>query len=165
MWFLRLAKSRHKLFRTQFLFGTKIKNTYKNILQNTKILDLSVKRGSQRPYQVSGPRQKWVDLPPTFFELFINFLIVCHLLLNIQKKLSSRFSISAKYGLFLLWTWSKIENFEIFHKTKNDYFIKINDSCFIVKVKIFDFWPCLKTKWAISCRNGKTGRQFFLNIQ
>ena len=165
MWFLRLAKSRHKLFRTQFLFGTKIKSACKNILPSTKILDLSVKRGSQRTFQVSGQRQKWVDLPPTFFELFINFLVVCHLLLNIQKKLSSRFSVPAKYGLFLLWTWSKIENFEIFHKTRNDYFIKINDSCFTVKVKIFDFWPCLKTKWVISCRNGKTGRQFFLIIQ
>ena len=165
MWFLRLAKSLHKLFRTQFLFSTKIKSTFKNILQNTKILDLSVKRGSQHPYQVLGPRQKWVDFPPTFFELFINFLVVCHLLLNIQKKLSSRFSVPAKYGLFLLWTWSKIENFEIFHKTKNDYLIKTNDSCFIKKVKFFNFWPCPKSNWAISCQNGKTLQQILLNIR
>ena len=100
MWFLRLAKSLHKLFRTQFLFGTKIKSTYINILQNTKILDLSEKRGSQRPIPDLGPRQKWVNFPPTFFELFINFLLVCHLLLDIQKKLSYRFFVSAKYGPF-----------------------------------------------------------------
>ena len=75
MWFLRLAKLLHKLFWTQFLFGSKIKSTYKNALENTEILDMSVKRGSQRPIKLLGPRQKWVDLPPTFFELFINFLI------------------------------------------------------------------------------------------
>ena len=71
MWFLRLAKSLHKLFQTQFLFGTKIKSTYKNLLCNAKILDLSVKRGCQRPIHGLGPRQKWIDLPLTFFELFI----------------------------------------------------------------------------------------------
>ena len=165
MWFLRQAKSLHKLFKTQFLLGTKIKSTYSNMLQNTKILDLSAKWGSQRPIQVLAPRQKWVDFPPTFFEFFINFLLVCHLLMNIQKNLSSRFSISARYGPFWLQTWLKIENFEIFHKTKNDYLIKTNDSCFMVKVKIFNFWPRPKTKWAISCQNGKMPQQSFLNIQ
>ena len=161
MWFLKPAKSRHKLFRTQFLFDTKIKSTYKTVLRNTKILDLRVKQGSQRPILVLGPRQKCVDLPPTFFELFINFLVVWHLLLNIQKKMSSPFSVLARYGPFWLWTWSKIENFEIFYKTKNDYLIKTNDSCFIKKVKKFNFWPCSKSKWAISCRNGKMLQQIF----
>ena len=33
--FLILAKSRHKLFWAQFLFGTKIKTSYENVLQNT----------------------------------------------------------------------------------------------------------------------------------
>ena len=152
-------------FGGQYLFVCIIKSTYQVDMYVTKTWDLRAKTVLRQVILYLGPRQKWVDLPPTFFELFINFLVVCHLLLNIQKKLLSRFSVSAKYGLFLLWTWSKIENFEIFHKTKNDYFIKINDSCFTVKVKIFDFWPCLKTKWVISCRNGKTGRQFFLIIQ
>ena len=156
MWFLRLAKSLHKLFPTQFLFGTKIKSTYEDILQNTKILDLSVKRGSQAWIQVLAPRQKWVDLPPKFFELSIDFLVVCHILMNIQKNLLYRFSILARYGPFLLWTWSKIENFEIFHKMKYVYLIKTNYLSFIKKVKIFNFWPCLNWKWAISCQNGKS---------
>ena len=81
------------------------------------------------------------------------------------KNLEGRFSISARYGPFWLWTWSKIENFEILHKTKNDYLIKTNDSCFIKKVKFFNFWPYSKSKWAISCQNGKTLRQILLNIQ
>ena len=165
MWFLRLAKSLHKLFWTQFLFGTKIKSIYKSVLQNTKIMDLSVKRGSQRPTHVLCPSQKWVNFPPTFFELFVNILVVCHLLFNIQKNLLSRFSISTRYGPFWLWRWSKIENFEIFHKTKNDYLLKTNDSCLIKKVKIFNFWPCSKSKWVISCQNGKRAWQIFLNIQ
>ena len=142
--------------------GTKIKSTYKNVLRNTKILDLSVKQGSQCPILVLAPRQKWVDLPPTFFELFINILVVCHLLLNIQKNLLSRFSVSARYCPFWLWTWSKIKNFEIFYKIENDYLIKTNDLYFIVKVKILNFWPCPKSKWAIFFQNGKTGQQIFL---
>ena len=142
MWFLRLAKSLHKLFRTQFLFGTKIKSTYKNVLRNTKILDLSVKRGSQRPIYVLGPRQKWVDLPPTFFKLFINFLVVCHILLNIQKNLKYCFSILARYGPFSLWKWSKIKKFHFYHKTKIICFYQINIFCFMKNLKIFNFWPC-----------------------
>ena len=140
MWFLRLAKSRHKLFRTQFLFNANIKSTYKKLLRNTKILDLSVKRGSQGPISVLGPRQKWVDFPPTFFKLFINFLVVCHLLLNIQKNLASRFSVSARYAPFQLGAWSKIENFEIFHKTWIICFYQISIFCFMKnsKFSIFD---------------------------
>ena len=160
-----MAKSRHKLFRTQFLFDTKIKSTYKNVLRNTKNLDLSVKRGSQRPILVLAPRQKWVDFPPTFFELSINILVVYYLLLNIQKNLLSRFSIFARYGPFWLWTWSKIKNFEIFYKKENDYLIKTNDLYFIVKVKILNFWSCPNSKWAISFQNGKTGQQIFLNMK
>ena len=144
MWFLRLVKSRYELFRAQFLLGTKIKSTYKNVLQNTNILDLSEKRGSQRPIPVLGPRQKWVDFPPTFFELFINFLVVCHLLMNIQKTFLYRFSVLARYGPFWLGTWSKIKNFEIFHKIKNNYLIKTNHSCFLKKFKIFNFRPSSK---------------------
>ena len=68
MWFPRLAKLQDKLFWTQFLFGTKIKSTYKKVLPNTRILDLSVKEGSQHPILVLGPTQKWFNLPPLFFE-------------------------------------------------------------------------------------------------
>ena len=165
MWFLRLAKLLHSHFQTRFLFGTKMKSTYENILQNTKTLDLSAKQGSQCPIQVLGLRQKWVNLPPTFFEFFINFPILWHLLLNIQKNLSSPFSVLARYGPFWLWTWPKNENFEIFHKIQNDHLTKTNDLCFMKNFKIFIFWPCPKSKWAIFCQNGKRASQIFLNIQ
>ena len=109
--------------------------------------------------------KKWINLPPIFFKLFINFLVVWHLLMNIQKNLFGTFSVLARYGPFWLWAWSKIENFETFHKTKNNYLIKTNDSCFIKKVKFFNFWPCSKSKWVISYQNGKRAWQIFLNIQ
>ena len=86
MWFLRLAKSLHKLFRSQFLFGIKIKSTYENVLQNTKILELSVKRRSQSPIYVLGPRQKWVNLPPTFLNFLSIFWLMITYYMNIQKR-------------------------------------------------------------------------------
>ena len=99
------------LLWTKFLFGTKIKSRYQNVLGNTKILSLSVKQGSQCPIQLLGPRRKWVDFPPMFFQFFIIFLVVCHLLLNIKKKMLWHFSSLARYGPFWLQTWSKIKNF------------------------------------------------------
>ena len=44
---LKMAKSRNKNFRAQFLFHAKIKTTYQNILPTTEILELRSKRGSQ----------------------------------------------------------------------------------------------------------------------
>ena len=146
MWFLRLAISWHKLFQAQFWFGTKVKTSHKTILQRTWSFDLTEKRGSQQSILVFGPSQKWFKFPPTFFKVFINFLVVCHLLLNIQKYLLSRFSVSVRYDPFWLWTWSKIKNFEFFHKIENDYLIKTNDLYFIVKVKSFNFWLSPKSK-------------------
>ena len=163
MWFLRPAKSRHKLFRAQFLFGTKIKTTYQNTLPNTWILDLSVKRGSQRPVSVLGPRQKRVDLPPTFFQLFINFLVDFHLLCRIPKNLESRFSVSVNYHRFWLLTWSKMKNFDFFYKMPFNFFSKRIILAFMFYVKKFYFWPCQKSKCVIICWNWKTGFQIFWN--
>ena len=42
MWFVRPAKSWHKLFQMQFLLGTKIKTTYGNVL-TTKHMNLGPK--------------------------------------------------------------------------------------------------------------------------
>ena len=54
----KISQIAAKHFWAQFRFGTKIKTTYPDVLPNTRILDLSVKPGSQRPVQVFGPRQK-----------------------------------------------------------------------------------------------------------
>ena len=107
MWFLRLAKSWHKLFRAQFWFGTKIKPSQKSVLQNTKILDLAEKGGSQQPNSVLGPRQKWVKFPPTFFKLFINFLVDYHLLSNMKKWGQHFFSFREVIAHFDFWHGQK----------------------------------------------------------
>ena len=58
-------------------------------------------------------------------------------------------------------TWSKMKNFDFFHKTSIIYFLKTIVFCFMKKVKIFHFWPRQKSKWAISCRNEKSTFQIF----
>ena len=42
-----MVKSQDKNFRAQYLFHTKIKTTYQNVLQTTEILELRLKQGSQ----------------------------------------------------------------------------------------------------------------------
>ena len=54
-----------------------------------------------------------------------------------------------------------MKNFDFFHKSKNFCLLWTNDYCFMKKVKILHFWPCQDSKWAISCRNGKTPLQIF----
>ena len=108
MWFLSLAKTRHKFFLAQFWFGTKIKTFLKSIPQNTKILNLTEKGRSQQPIPVLGPRQKWVKFPPTFFKLSINFLVDYHLLSNILK-----------IWMTLFWFWQIITHFTFWHGQKS----------------------------------------------
>ena len=108
-----------------------------------------------------GSKAKMSQFAPNIFSTFNQFSGRLPYTIQHIKYLEGCFSILARYGPFWLWTWSKIENFEIFYKTKNDYLIKTNDSCFMVKVKILYFWPCPKSKWAISCQNGKRLWQIF----
>ena len=72
-----------------FLFFACIKTTYKTLLQNTQIFELSQKRGSQWPIPVLGPRQKIDNFTPTFLRLFIDFRVDFPLLYNILKIIAS----------------------------------------------------------------------------
>ena len=76
------------------------------------------------------------------------------------KNLESPFSVSARYGPFWLLTWSKMKNFDFSIKHKSFNFYK-HFFCFMEKVKIFYFWLCQKSKWAIAYPNKKTLRQIF----
>ena len=138
MWFLRLAKSRHKLFRVQFLFGTKTKSTYGNVLPNTWILDLSVKQGSQQSFQVLTPRQKWVNLPPTFYEFFIDFLVDFYLLCNIKKIWKARFPFWQIITDFDFWHGHKSKILTFLYKMRFNSFLKRINLCFRSKFLIFD---------------------------
>ena len=144
-------------FLGQFLFVCLIKSTYEVDVPGTKSWDLTAKTVPWQAILDLGQRQKWVDLPITFFQLFIYFLVD----LQHMKYLEYPFSISAKYGRFSLSTWSKNKNFDLYHKTSIIHFLRINNFYFMVKVKILIFWPCWKWKLAIFCRNGKLGLQIF----
>ena len=98
----------------------------KALRPSTWILDPSVKLEFQRPIQVLGQR---VDLPHTFFEHLINFLII-FLLLYIEH-----FSISARYG------YEHSQKFKILNLSlKKGHLIKTNDlGSFYSESKFFIF--------------------------
>ena len=163
MWFLRLAKLRHKIFWTQFLFGTRIKTTYKIVLPNIRILDLCAKRRSKWPISVLGLRQKIDQIAPPpphlFSTLYQNSSLSCTLqYIKIWKHLFLLWQDMAHFDLLHGQKW-KISTFPI--KQKNICLFKTNYWRFIMKVKILHFWPCQKTKWVISCQNGKRCVQIF----
>ena len=98
MWFPRLAKSLHKCFRTQFLFGAKIKSTYKNVLGKNKFFGPECKTRVSASKSTFGSKAKMNWFPPTFFQLFINFLVVCHFLCTTYTALRNRYGII--FGLY-----------------------------------------------------------------
>ena len=55
----------------------------------------------------------------------------------------------------------KNENFWLFPWNKKHLSIISKWLLFYKKGKILHFWPCQESKWAISCRNGKTPLQIF----
>ena len=108
-----------------------------------------------------GSKAKMSQSAPHFLPTFYVFPGRFSYTLQHIKDLETQFSVSPKYGLFSLSTWSKNKNFDLYHKTSIIHFLKINNFYFMVKVKILIFWPCWKWKLAIFCRNGKLGFQIF----
>ena len=108
-----------------------------------------------------GSKAKIGNISPNIFSTFYQYSSRLPCSIQHIKNLAHPFSVSARYGPFWLLTWSKMKHFDFFHKTKNDYLQKVNDLCFMKKVKIFHFWPYQKSKWTISFRNGKRVRQIF----
>ena len=143
MWFPRLDKSMHRLFQTQFLFCTKIKYTYKNVLGNTKSFDLSVKNGLCVWFNFwSKAKMSW--FAPNIFLTLYQFSGSISLTIKCSKKIVMVFFHFGK--MWPILTLDMVKKSKFFIKQKNDYLIKTNHSCFIMKVKIFIFLPCLKSK-------------------
>ena len=92
-------------FLAWYLFVCIIKSTYQVHMAGTKSWHLRDNTGPRGGIKVLGPRQKWVNRPPTFFQLVINF----HLKLL--------FSVSTTYCAFSHLTWSKMKIFYFYHKT------------------------------------------------
>ena len=72
-------------FLAQYMFLCNIKTTYQVDMHSTKNLDAGANTVPWGAIQVLGPRQKWVDVPITFFQLSIDYLVVFYLLSNILQ--------------------------------------------------------------------------------
>ena len=102
MWFLRWGNCGISFFRHNSSFGNKIKPTNGNILQSTLIFNLSVE-------QLLGSKAKMGKIDTNFFMLFlVDFYFVLNKILLDNHR-------------FWLFTWSKVEVFEVKHKTQNNH--------------------------------------------
>ena len=108
-----------------------------------------------------GSKAKMSQIAPNIFQTF--YQISSRLSLTFQhiKNLDDTFLILASYHPFYLLAWSKIKNFDLNHKSQNDYFWKIFHLRFIKKVNFLNFWPSQKSKWVIICQNEKSVVQIF----
>ena len=110
-------------------------------------------------------KAKISHIAPNIFPTFYQYPGRFSLTLQHIKNLEVRFSVSANYHRFWLLTWSKMKNFAFFYKMPFNSFSKRINLAFMFYVKIFDFWPCQKSKSVIICRNGKSMFQFFHILQ
>ena len=72
-------------FLTQYQIVYNMKSTYRINVPGTKIWNLGDNKVSWGAIEVLVPKQKQVNVPPTFFELSIEFLVGFYLLFNILK--------------------------------------------------------------------------------
>ena len=72
-------------FFGQYLFVCIIKSTHQLDVPGTKTWDLEANIVPWVAVLVLGRRQKWVNLPITFFQLFMSFLVDFYILYNIWK--------------------------------------------------------------------------------
>ena len=106
---------------------------------------------------VLEPRQKQVNVPPTFIQSSVDFLVGFN-----YFTLDRPFSISARCGYFSLSTCSEMKHFAFITQKClifNNQFIFV-----LKKVKIFHFCPNWKWKMTISCKNGKMAIQICCKV-
>ena len=72
-------------FLTQYQIIYNMKSTYRINVPGTKIWNLGANTVPWGVLEILAPRQKQVNVPPTFFELSIEFLVGFYLLSNILK--------------------------------------------------------------------------------
>ena len=112
-----------------------------------------------------GSKAKMSQIAPNIFQTFYQICSRLSLTYHHMKNLDGTFFILASYHPFWLLTWSKIQKIDFFYKTQIKYFSKIIILAFMVQVKIFDFWPCQKVKWVITCQNQKSVVQIFYMLE
>ena len=122
MWFLRPAKSRHKLFWAQFW--------YQNQNYLSKCTTKRMNFGPECKTRVSAANSsfwskvKISQIAPNIFPTFYQFPGRFSLALQHIKNLESPFSVSANYYRFRFLTWSKIKNFDSFYNMPFNFFSK-----------------------------------------
>ena len=112
-----------------------------------------------------GSKAKMSQISPNIFQTFYQFSSTLSLTFQHMKNLDDTFFILANYHPFWLLTWSKIQKIDFFYRMQIKYFSKIIILAFMVQVKIFDFWPCQKVKWVITCQNQKSVFQIFYTLE
>ena len=130
MWFLWLAKSRHKIFRAHFWFETKIKTSYETVLCTITHEFLTWLKNeslsSQFQFWVQGKNES--NFPDIFFKLFINFLVDITYFPTYKKLWTALFSFWQVITDFWLLTWSKIKKFDFFCKRQFKYRTDANNN-------------------------------------
>ena len=104
-----------------YLFVCIIKSTYHVDVHVTKTWDLRAKTVPWQAILDLGPRQKWVDLPDTFFQLFMSFLVDFHILYNILKIWNTHFPFRQNMANFHFQHGQKIKI--LTHTIKQQSFI------------------------------------------
>ena len=112
-----------------------------------------------------GSKAKMSQISPNIFQTFYQFSSRLSLTFQHIKNLDGTFFILASYHPFWLLTWSKIKNFDLNHKSQNDYFWKIFDLRFMKNVNSLNFWPSQKSKWVIICQNEESVVQIFYMLE
>ena len=72
-------------FLTQYQIIYNMKSTYRINVPGTKIWNFGANTVPWGVLEILAPRQKQVNVPPTFFKLSIEFLVGFYLLFNILK--------------------------------------------------------------------------------
>ena len=98
-------------------------------------------------------KAKMSQISPNIFQTFYQFSSRLTLTFQHIKNLDGTFFILASYHPFWHLTCSKNQKNDFFYKKQIKYFLNIIILAFMIQVKIFDFWPCQKSKWAITCQN------------
>ena len=80
------------------------------------------------------------------------------------KNLETQFSVSPKYGLFSLSTWSKNKNFDLYHKTSIIHFLKNKQFQFYGKSRNSYFLTMLKMNIGHILPKRKIGVPNFLHV-
>ena len=123
-----------------------MKSTYQIDVPGTKIWNLWAKTVPWGVIEVLAPRQKQVDVPPTFFQISIDFLVGFYLFSNISKIWIDLSPFRQDILISHFQQGQKWKKNDILYKTEINQLLKIDTSSFMKKSQKFSFLAMLKVK-------------------